>query len=149
MTSVPTLTPECRRNEMAATSRRTDAGVIPVDWGCSYIGVEFTIQLGKMLDAVKNLGVQKPYIGNRAVQWGRVSTDGLLLVRMTSSDLQRYRLCSGDLLVCEGGEVGRAAIWNAPIPECYYQKALHRLRATQGYDPALLMYLLQFWTSCG
>jgi type I restriction enzyme S subunit len=43
-------------------------------------------------------------------------------------DLERYGLKKGDLLVCEGGDVGRAAIWDAPFDECYYQKALHRIR---------------------
>ena len=68
---------------------------------------------------------------------------------MTLADLQRFRLRRGDLLVCEGGEIGRAAIWDEPIPECYYQKALHRLRPTRSYDVYLMMSLLQLWASTG
>lgn len=129
--------------------KRTEVGVIPEDWGVSSVGSEFTIQLGKMLDAAKNIGVPKPYIGNRAVQWGQIDLADLATVAMTPSDLKRFRLQRGDLLVCEGGEIGRAAIWNDPIPECYYQKALHRLRPTRGYDVFLMMSLLQLWTSSG
>jgi type I restriction enzyme, S subunit len=124
-------------------------GVIPEDWSVSSVGKEFTVQLGKMLDAAKNVGTLKPYIGNRAVQWGRVELDAIATVPMTQSDLQRFRLRAGDLLVCEGGEIGRAAIWKEPISECYYQKALHRLRAKRGYDAPLLRYLLELWASSG
>ncbi|WP_245539070.1 restriction endonuclease subunit S [Thioflavicoccus mobilis] len=58
-------------------------------------------------------------------------------------ELARYSLADGDLLVCEGGEVGRAAIWSAPISPCFYQKALHRLRAVDGMTlPRFMYYLL-------
>ncbi len=129
--------------------RRTDVGIVPQDWDVSTVGTEFSIQLGKMIDAAKNVGVIKPYVGNRAVQWGRIDLDAIATVPMSQSDLQRFRLQRGDLLVCEGGEIGRAAIWDDPIPECYYQKAIHRLRARHGYDTVLMMSLLQLWTSTG
>ena len=129
--------------------KRTGTGVIPEDWGISTVGAEFSVQLGKMLDAAKNTGVPKPYIGNRAVQWGRIDLADVDRVPMTSADMLRFRLRSGDLLVCEGGEIGRAAIWRAPIRECYFQKALHRLRPIRSYDPYLMMSLLQLWSSTG
>ena len=129
--------------------KRTEAGVIPQDWRVSTIGAEFTVQLGKMLDAANNAGVPKPYIGNRSVQWARIDVGDLDAVPMTLADLQRFRLRRGDLLVCEGGEIGRAAIWDEPVPECYYQKALHRLRPTRSYDAYLMMSLLQLWASTG
>ena len=129
--------------------KRTEAGVIPQDWQVSTVGAEFRVQLGKMLDAAKNAGVPKPYIGNRSVQWGQIDVCDIDTVPMTSADLQRFSLRQGDLLVCEGGEIGRAAIWDEPIPECYYQKALHRLRPTRRYDVYLMMSLLQLWASTG
>ncbi|WP_234709380.1 restriction endonuclease subunit S [Mycolicibacterium conceptionense] len=102
-----------------------------------------------MLDAAKNVGVPKPYLGNRAVQWGRIDVSVGGIVPMTRSDLQRYRLRDGDLLVCEGGDVGRGAIWRNELPECYYQKALHRLRAKRGYDARLMLAFLEYWSSIG
>ncbi len=126
-------------------SARTDAGQLPADWAISTVGKEFSIQLGKMLDAAKNTGVLKPYLGNRAIQWGQIVIEDIGTVRLTRSDLQRFRLAGGDLLVCEGGEIGRAAIWEDQLPECYYQKAIHRLRPTRGYSPYLLLSLLQLW----
>ena len=48
--------------------KQTEVGVIPEDWEVTAVGNEFSIQLGKMLDSKKNVGVPKPYLGNRAVQ---------------------------------------------------------------------------------
>ena len=129
--------------------KQTEVGVIPKDWRVSSVGAEFKVQLSKMLDAAKNAGIPKPYIGNRSVQWGRIDSDDIATVPMTLADLRRFRLRPGDLLVCEGGEIGRAAIWDEPIPECYCQKALHRLRPKGSYDVYLMMSLLQLWTSTG
>jgi type I restriction enzyme S subunit len=122
---------------------------LPRSWQLSTIGEEFSIQLGKMLDAARNAGETKPYIGNSAVRWGYVDVSKAGSVPLTPADIKRYRLKPGDLLVCEGGEVGRAAIWRGELPECYYQKALHRLRSKRGFDPRLLMYLLQLWSRRG
>ncbi|KXK00593.1 MAG: type I restriction enzyme, S subunit [Nitrospira sp. OLB3] len=124
-------------------------GVIPEEWKVSTVGCEFEIKLGKMIDAERNVGVPKPYLGNKAVQWSRIDIGNLPTVPMSRSDIERFRLRKGDLLVCEGGEIGRAAIWEAPIEECYYQKALHRLRSLRGFDSQLLVALLRQWSERG
>ena len=129
--------------------KQTEVGVIPEDWEVSTVGREFEIKLGKMLDAEKNVGVPKPYLGNKAVQWDRIDISDLPTVPMSRADIERFRLRNGDLLACEGGEVGRAAIWNSPIDECYYQKALHRLRPLRGFDSRLMVALLRQWSERG
>jgi type I restriction enzyme S subunit len=130
-------------------SRQTEAGVLPDDWEVSTVGTEFSIQLGKMLDVEKNVGVTRSFVGNRSVQWGRIDTTDIGEIKLTPSDLQRYRLREGDLLVCEGGEVGRAAIWHRNLEECYYQKALHRLRSKRGYNVELMLNQLRRLSSSG
>jgi type I restriction enzyme S subunit len=90
--------------------KQTEVGVIPEDWDVKSVGDLFNIQLGKMLDSEKNTGVSRPYVGNKAVQWGRIDVEQLSTVKMSSADLLRFRLKEGDILVCEGGDVGRAAI---------------------------------------
>jgi len=135
--------------ELKPGYKLTEVGVIPENWEVSTVGQEFEIKLGKMLDAEKNVGIPKPYLGNRAVQWGHIDISDLPTVPMTRSDIARFRLRKGDLLVCEGGEVGRAAIWDAPIEECYYQKALHRLRALRGFDSRIMIELLHQWSDRG
>jgi len=132
--------------ELRPRFKRTEAGVIPEDWAVSSVGEEFDIQLGKMLDSEKNVGMPKPYLGNKSVQWNRIDVANLSRMPMSRANLQRYRLERGDLLVCEGGEVGRAAIWDEPLPECYYQKALHRLRPRRGFDTGLMANLLRYWS---
>ncbi len=124
--------------------KQSPLGWIPIEWELSTIVKQFEIQLGKMLDGQKNSGVLKPYVGNKAVQWDRIDIGEVQQVRLSQSDLVRFRLQKGDLLVCEGGEVGRAAIWNDEISECYYQKALHRLRPLQGYHPRLMLEILRY-----
>jgi type I restriction enzyme, S subunit len=129
--------------------KQTDVGAIPDDWDVSTVGREFDIKLGKMLDAEKNVGTAKPYLGNKAVQWDRIDINDLPTVPMSRADIERFRLRKGDLLVCEGGEVGRAAIWDAPIEECYYQKALHRLRPVRGFDSRLMAAILKQFSERG
>ncbi len=119
------------------------------EWDISTVGREFEIKLGKMLDAEKNVGVLKPFIGNKAVKWDRIDIGDLPTVPMSQADIERFRLQKGDLLVCEGGEVGRAAIWEAPIDECYYQKALHRLRPLHGFNSRFMALLLRLWSDQG
>lgn len=129
--------------------KRTEVGVIPEEWGVTTVGAEFSMQLGKMLDSEKNLGVEKPFLGNRSVQWSKIDCSDLGLIKLTSSDLQKYRLHLGDILVCEGGEIGRSAIWDQQIDECYFQKALHRLRPKNGFSASLFVNLLQRYAATG
>ena len=70
--------------------KRTEVGVIPEEWGVSSVGQEFKVQLGKMLDAAKNIGVPKPYIGNRAVQWGFIDMKELATIPMSPFDVKRF-----------------------------------------------------------
>src|SRR2546430_15584275 len=87
-------------------------------------------QLGKMLSAKSRTGVgARPYLRNKNVQWGRVEIDDVLHMDFSERDVDKFELRPGDVLVCEGGEVGRAAVWHGQIEGCCYQKALHRVRA--------------------
>lgn len=124
--------------------QQSPLGWIPKEWEVSTVGEQFEIQLGKMLDGQKNAGILKPYLGNKAVQWDRIDLGEVQQVRLSKSDLIRFRLQKGDLLVCEGGDVGRAAIWENDLDECYYQKALHRLRPLCSYHPRLMLEIFRY-----
>ena len=92
----------------------------------------YQIQLGKMLDTKQLTGKYlKPYLGNANVQWGRFELDNLKFMDFPD-DFEKFKLLPGDLLVCEGGEAGRTAIWRGEVRDCGYQKALHRLRPKGG-----------------
>jgi len=101
-------------------------------------------RLGKMLDSKRQTGEHKrPYLRNLNVQWARLKLDDLLQMDFDDADRQEFRLKRGDLLVCEGGEVGRAAIWREELPECYFQKAIHRVRPHPDRStPEYLLHLL-------
>jgi len=83
------------------------------------------------------------YLRNTDVQWGSINTEDLPLMSFDPRERAKFALRTGDLLVCEGGDVGRAAIWRGEIAECYYQKALHRVRPYRRSDvPEFLYYVL-------
>ena len=88
--------------------------------------------LGKMLDATKNRGEYKPYLANLNVRWGSFDTDNLSLMKFEEDEDERYGIKYGDLIICEGGEPGRCAIWKEQIPDMKIQKALHRVRPKKG-----------------
>ena len=91
-----------------------------------------TSRLGKMLDAKQQTGKYAyPYLANFNVQWFRFEIENLNKMDFNDADRQEFELCDGDLLVCEGGEIGRCAVWHNEIQPCYFQKALHRVRCNQ------------------
>lgn len=102
-------------------------------------------RLGKMLDAKQQTGKHKRlYLRNANVQWNRLELGDVLEMDFSESEREEFRLRSGDLLICEGGEVGRAAIWRDELPECYFQKALHRVRLSPSKAiPEFALHLLQ------
>ena len=96
--------------------------------------------LGKMLDQEKNKGEYQPYLANLNVRWGTFDLDNLSQMRFEYDEQERYGLRYGDLVVCEGGEPGRCAIWKDQIPGMKIQKALHRVRVHRCLDYRYLFY---------
>ncbi len=119
-------------------------GSIPRHWDVAPLRARFRVELGKMLDSNRiDSSRLSPYLRNIDVQWDKINVKSLPEMTFEDRELARYSLADGDLLVCEGGEVGRAAIWSAPISPCFYQKVLHRLRAIDGNTlPRFMYYLL-------
>ena len=123
---------------------------LPEGWTWASVDQCAEVFLGKMLDKEKHrTGRQLPYLRNINVRWGRVDTDDLLEMFFKNDELERYGLLSGDVLVCEGGEPGRAAVWDGRIPELKYQKALHRVRFYGKSEPRYLVFLLEFLANAG
>lgn len=87
-----------------------------------------------------------PYLRNENVQWNRFDLKDVSWMDFSEREEEKFRLQPGDLLVCEGGEPGRAAVWEGQIERCCYQKALHRIRPRdERLFPPFLMYRL--WIS--
>jgi len=128
-----------------------DPATNPKGWPTKTFGQICETRLGKMLDQKQQTGEhQRPYLRNANVQWFRFDLGSLFEMDFDEDDRRVLRLEPGDLLICEGGEPGRAAVWRGELQECYFQKALHRARP----DPNLanseyLCWLLWFLAKRG
>ncbi|MDQ2910089.1 MAG: restriction endonuclease subunit S [Actinomycetota bacterium] len=121
-----------------------NAAFAPID-GIRRLGDLAETQLGKMLSAKSRTGVgTHPYVRNKNVQWGRIDLDDVLVMDFSERDIQKFSLQLGDVLVCEGGEVGRSAIWRGGIEGCCYQKALHRVRVGDQLLPEYLVHVMRW-----
>ena len=114
------------------------------DWPTSTIGKCTDSRLGKMLDRGKDEESDpQPYLANLNVRWGEFDLEGLRTMDFSESDRREFELKPGDVLVCEGGEVGRSAIWRTPNSGIYFQKALHRVRVDpQKLTPEYFQFFL-------
>jgi len=119
---------------------------IPTGWiWMRFESAYYESVLGKMLDAAKNQGQQRPYLRNINVRWGRFDLSDLLLIRIEDSEIERYKAAPHDLIICEGGEPGRCAVWpENQKRQLFLQKALHRVRFTESVCPYFIEQLFSF-----
>ncbi len=121
-----------------------------MSWPVVPLGDVAETSLGKMLDKGKFKGLNHvPYLRNVNVQWGRISTDDVMTMELADDERERFGVRPGDLLVCEGGEIGRCAIWAGGADYIAYQKALHRIRPGKDLDACYLRYLLEHHSDSG
>ncbi|MBI2569769.1 MAG: restriction endonuclease subunit S [Candidatus Schekmanbacteria bacterium] len=123
----------------------------PVTWPAHPVKRYFDVQLGKMLqnEPASPEDRSVPYLKAIHVQWGRVDTDDLPEMWAGPTDLRQYGIQPGDLLVCEGGEAGRAGVVDVPPPDCIIQNAVHRLRAMDSADVRFLQHVLHAVDTAG
>jgi type I restriction enzyme S subunit len=124
---------------------------VPASWAIAPLCQIADVQLGKMLSAKARTGRgARPYLRNINVRWHRVDTSDILQMDFDARELEKYRLEAGDVLVCEGGEPGRAAVWQEQLSGALYQKALHRVRIRGSLlNPQLLAYQLELAAADG
>ena len=104
--------------------------------------------LGKMLDKAKNKGEPQPYLRNINVRWFTFDLSDLLQMPFLPTEVEKYTAIKGDVLICEGGYPGRAAIWDEDYP-IYFQKALHRVRFHETELNKWFVYYLSVQDSSG
>ena len=107
-----------------------------------------THSLGKMLDKKKNRGKLQPYLRNFNVRWFEFDLSDLRDMRFLASETERYTAKSGDLLICEGGYPGRAAIWQGS-DAIHFQKAVHRVRFRDSCHTKWFLYFLHYMDATG
>lgn len=119
-------------------------------WVMAPVGAKYQLALGKMLNEERTQsGRLRPYLRNTNVQWDTIYTDDLKLMDFPLSEGDRYLLRPGDLLICEGGQPGRSAVWDGREAEMYFQKALHRARPRQGARARWLLHCLRLCVARG
>ena len=123
---------------------------LPPSWVWARFDEVATTQLGKMLSAKSRQGkAPVPYLRNQNVQWHRIDLSDVASMDFTDNERVKYQLRPGDLLICEGGEVGRAAMWTQPSVEMCFQKALHRVRARPGIEARWIEYFMRWSAQTG
>jgi type I restriction enzyme S subunit len=126
--------------------RLTELGPLPKEWRVVRLGEIFEIQQGKALSPKARSGNRKrPFLRTANVLWGRIDLTTLDEMHFEPMEEERLALQFGDLLVCEGGDIGRTAMWESQLPICLYQNHLHRLRPISAHsvEPAFYMYWTQ------
>jgi type I restriction enzyme S subunit len=126
-------------------------GKVPEHWVAQRVKFCYTIQLGKMLQPEPDSPTDEEttYLKSQHVQWGQVRMEELPTMWTNKKERIQYEVRDGDLLVCEGGDVGRAAIVHSSPVGLIIQNALHRVRPKNKNKAELLLYVLAHATSHG
>lgn len=124
----------------------TELGSLPPDWRVQRFDSLFAVQQGKQVSKKNRVGEnQRPFLRTKNVFWGRLDLVDLDEMHFTEAEEKRLALEPGDLLVCEGGDIGRTAIWQGELDRCYYQNHLHRARLRdEAGDSRFALYWLWY-----
>ena len=123
----------------------TEIGTYPETWTIDRVDSVFDLIQGKQVSERNRIGDnQRPFLRTKNVFWNRLELAELDQMHFSAAEEARYALLPGDLLLCEGGDVGRTAMWRGEVERCYIQNHLHRLRAFDGMvDPQYAVFW--FW----
>ncbi|MBE2285899.1 MAG: restriction endonuclease subunit S [Prosthecobacter sp.] len=122
---------------------------VPQGWALKPLEEVAEFRLGKMLDEKKNRGEPLPYLANVNVRWGEFDLTNLREMRFEEHELETFGLKFGDIVMCEGGEPGRCAIWKEQMPGMMFQKAIHRIRCREDMEPEYLYQSLRHQAETG
>ena len=121
---------------------------IPDPWEWARVDTLFQHNTGKALNSANTKGNYREYITTSNLYWNYFKLDSLKKMLFTDEEIDKCSLKKGDLLVCEGGDIGRAAIWNYDIPMCI-QNHIHRLRAYSAVETKFYYCVLYLYKQLG
>lgn len=126
-------------------------GDVPEHWAAQGVKFCYSIQLGKMLqpEPASPTDEETPYLKSQHVQWEHVRVADLPTMWTNKKERRQYAVKDGDLLVCEGGDVGRAAVVRGAPDDTIIQNALHRVRPQGENETGFLLYVLAHAASQG
>lgn len=117
---------------------------IPGSWSVKHYSDLVESRLGKMLDKAKNRGIPTKYLGNINVRWFDFNLSEAQEILVSEAERTELTIRPGDVLICEGGEPGRCAIWDGRVNEkIVFQKAIHRARVSAFLIPEWLAFNLK------
>lgn len=120
-------------------------GEIPKHWEVKKLKFISNVVLGKMICNEDRGGMQlKPYLKSKNIQWLNVDITSVDEMWFTEREMLVYRLKKDDLVLSEGGEVGKTCIWNNELDECYIQNSAHKVSFKSNHLPKYFLY--QFFT---
>ena len=117
---------------------------IPENWAWCRLEEIGVSELGKTLNSNKDTGELTPYLCSINIHWTCINLEEVKKARFTKEEQRKYILLKNDLLVCEGGDIGRCFIWDLPIP-MYYQNALHRIRFYNEINPFFFKFAIEYY----
>lgn len=112
-------------------------------WRWTTVAAVSNARLGKMLDKARNSGTPRRYLRNINVRWFDFDLSDVLEMPFEDRELDEFALRRGDVLICEGGEPGRAAVWDGREENIYFQKAIHRVRFDEDVLPTYFVLTLR------
>lgn len=123
----------------------TELGSIPEEWQIKKIGELFNVQQGISMSPARRDGPNKhPFLRTLNVFWRGIDLTTLDYMDFSEKEIEKLNLLPGDLLVCEGGDIGRTAMWRGELESCGYQNHLHRLRVrSNDVNPEFVMFWMQ------
>jgi type I restriction enzyme S subunit len=132
-------------SQTQAASLPTILAGLPEDWQTASLADLFNIQQGKALSPAGRAGkAPRPFLRTGNVLWGRIDLSSVDSMDFSEEEATRLALRPGDLLICEGGDIGRSAIWSGQLEVCCYQNHLHRLRPKgTNVEPYFYMFWMQ------
>ncbi|HFI5335283.1 TPA: restriction endonuclease subunit S [Serratia liquefaciens] len=124
-------------------------GEIPRHWVCTQIKYGYDVTLGKMLQKNKSSFKDelKPYLKAQNIQPTGVDLNIVDLMWFSPEEQTKLLLKPNDVLISEGGDVGRSTIWLEQLDECYIQNAINRVRAIKGNSSSFLNYWMIYLKS--
>ena len=134
-----------QNNDIPEGFKMTELGPLPEEWETTKLGDLFDIKQGKALSPEHRRGISpRPFLRTANVFWGYLDLANVDSMDFTDAEVSQLKLIPNDLLVCEGGDIGRTAIWRGDSDICCYQNHLHRLRTTRtDVYPLFYMYWMR------
>ena len=121
---------------------------MPQGWEWARIGFLFAHNTGKALNGAQRSGNLLPYITTSNLYWDRFELGSIRQMYFNDAEIEKCTVTKGDLLVCEGGDIGRAAIWMSDQHICI-QNHIHRLRAYYPLCTRFFYYIFLLYKGIG